>query len=193
VTRVIKEKHSTRLSDQLREGKDSKKQAFVASSTGTRFFGTEPRKTNHRVQLCWSPLDLFPLCSLSKVPLLILIWVCSHGYPPLLSNSLQEKLSIALQIISNTNPRYSACSKFIFLGFSYLPPPLDDFHSPPREISPCRSFSHLIAYFYHSISFLRMLWKFHSCGGWLVILLSYFLRCKFMKRRGNFRTRLEVG
>jgi hypothetical protein len=53
VTQVIKEKHSTSLSDQLRErergGIDP---TFVASSMGTRFFGTEPRETNHRVHLC---------------------------------------------------------------------------------------------------------------------------------------------
>jgi hypothetical protein len=44
VTQVIKEKHSTGLSGRLRErervGIDP---AFVASSMGTRFFGTEPR------------------------------------------------------------------------------------------------------------------------------------------------------
>jgi hypothetical protein len=43
VTRVIKEKHSTGLSDRSREGKGWNDPAFVASSTGTRFFGTEPR------------------------------------------------------------------------------------------------------------------------------------------------------
>jgi hypothetical protein len=52
VTRVIKKKHSTGLSDRLRErervGIDP---AFVASSTGSRSFGTESRETNHRVHL----------------------------------------------------------------------------------------------------------------------------------------------
>jgi hypothetical protein len=34
--------------------------AFVASSTGSRFFRTEPRETNHRVHVCYSSLvDLF--------------------------------------------------------------------------------------------------------------------------------------
>jgi hypothetical protein len=35
---------------------------------------------------------------------------------------LQEKLSFAVQIISNTNPGYSACSKFIIFRFAYSPP-----------------------------------------------------------------------
>jgi hypothetical protein len=43
VTQVIKEKHSTGLIDQLIEGKGWNRPAFVACSTGTRFFGTEPR------------------------------------------------------------------------------------------------------------------------------------------------------
>jgi hypothetical protein len=43
VTQVIKEKHSTGLCDRLREGKGGIDLAFVASSTGTRLFGTEHR------------------------------------------------------------------------------------------------------------------------------------------------------
>jgi hypothetical protein len=52
VTRVIMKKHSTGLSDRLREGKGWNRPTFVASSMGSRFFGTEPRETNHRVYLC---------------------------------------------------------------------------------------------------------------------------------------------
>jgi hypothetical protein len=37
VTRVIKKKHSTDLSDRLREGKVGIDPAFVASSTGSGF------------------------------------------------------------------------------------------------------------------------------------------------------------
>jgi hypothetical protein len=43
VTQVIKEKHSTDLCDRLREERIGIDPTFVASSTGTRFFGTEPR------------------------------------------------------------------------------------------------------------------------------------------------------
>jgi hypothetical protein len=43
VTQVIKEKHSTGLCDRLGEGRVGIDPALVASSTGTRFFGTEPR------------------------------------------------------------------------------------------------------------------------------------------------------
>jgi hypothetical protein len=60
VTRVIKKKHSTGLSDRLRLGRVGIDPSFVASSTGNRFFGTEPRETNHRVHFCRSSsLDLF--------------------------------------------------------------------------------------------------------------------------------------
>jgi hypothetical protein len=52
LTRVIKKKHSTSLSDRLRERKGWHRPAFVASSTGSRFLGTEPRETNHCVHLC---------------------------------------------------------------------------------------------------------------------------------------------
>jgi hypothetical protein len=45
-------KHSTGLSDRLREGKGGKDPTFVASSTGSRFIGTEPQETNHCVHLC---------------------------------------------------------------------------------------------------------------------------------------------
>jgi hypothetical protein len=66
VTRVIKKKHSIGLSDRLREGRLGIDLAFVASSTGSRFFGSEPRETNHRVHLCGSSsLDLFLLSPLS--------------------------------------------------------------------------------------------------------------------------------
>jgi hypothetical protein len=43
VTREIKEEGSLGLSDCLREGKGWKDPVFVTSSTGTRFFRTEPR------------------------------------------------------------------------------------------------------------------------------------------------------
>jgi hypothetical protein len=43
VTQLIKEKHSTGLCDRLREGWVEIDLTFVASSTGTRFFGTKPR------------------------------------------------------------------------------------------------------------------------------------------------------
>jgi hypothetical protein len=52
VTHEIKKKHSTGLSDRLREGKGLKESASVASSMGSRFIGTEPRETNRRVHLC---------------------------------------------------------------------------------------------------------------------------------------------
>jgi hypothetical protein len=53
VTREIKKKYSTVLSDRLRERKRVEKYlASVASSTGSRFIGTEPRETNRRVHLC---------------------------------------------------------------------------------------------------------------------------------------------
>jgi hypothetical protein len=43
VTRVIKEKHSTGQMTNLEWERVGIDPAFVASSTGTRFFGTEPR------------------------------------------------------------------------------------------------------------------------------------------------------
>jgi hypothetical protein len=47
----IKKKHSTGLSDRLRERERVEKDpAFVASSTGSRFIGTKPRETN---RLCY--------------------------------------------------------------------------------------------------------------------------------------------
>jgi hypothetical protein len=48
----IKKKHSIGLSDRLREGKGRKDPTFMASSTGSRFIGTEPRETNRCVHLC---------------------------------------------------------------------------------------------------------------------------------------------
>jgi hypothetical protein len=49
----IKKKHSTGLSDRLREKERVEKDpVFVASSTGSRFIGTEHRETNHCVILC---------------------------------------------------------------------------------------------------------------------------------------------
>jgi hypothetical protein len=62
-----------------------------------------------------------------KIPLLILIWVCSQSYPHWLSNSWQGELSSALRIISNTNSWHSACSKFIIFRFRLFTPPLGDF------------------------------------------------------------------
>jgi hypothetical protein len=47
----IKKKHSTCLSDRLREGNGRKDPASVASSTGSKFFGTEPWETNRCVHL----------------------------------------------------------------------------------------------------------------------------------------------
>jgi hypothetical protein len=47
----IKKKHSTSLSDRERE-RVEKDPASVASSTGSKFFGTEPRETNRCVHLC---------------------------------------------------------------------------------------------------------------------------------------------
>jgi hypothetical protein len=46
MTLVIKKRHSSGLSDRLGEGKGSKDLAYVASSTGSMFLGTGPRKTN---------------------------------------------------------------------------------------------------------------------------------------------------
>jgi hypothetical protein len=43
VTREIKEEGSLGLNDRLREGNVEIDPVFVTSSTGTRFFGTEPR------------------------------------------------------------------------------------------------------------------------------------------------------
>jgi hypothetical protein len=48
----IKKKHSTGLSDRLREGRVEKDPASVASSMGRKFFRTEPRETNRCVHLC---------------------------------------------------------------------------------------------------------------------------------------------
>jgi hypothetical protein len=47
----IKKKHSTGLSDRLREEMVEKDPTSVASSTGSRFFRTEPRETNRCVHL----------------------------------------------------------------------------------------------------------------------------------------------
>jgi hypothetical protein len=52
VIREIKKKHSTGQSDRLREERVEIDPTFMASSTGSRFLGTEPRETNHRVHLC---------------------------------------------------------------------------------------------------------------------------------------------
>jgi hypothetical protein len=52
VTRVIKKKHSTGLSDRLREGKGWNRPDLCGLLNGTRFFGTEPQETNDRVHLC---------------------------------------------------------------------------------------------------------------------------------------------
>jgi hypothetical protein len=43
VAREIKEEGSLGLSDRLSEGKSWNDPVFVTSSTGTRFFGSEPR------------------------------------------------------------------------------------------------------------------------------------------------------
>jgi hypothetical protein len=49
----IKKKHSTDLSDHLRERERVEKDlASVASSTGSRFIGTKPQETNRCVYLC---------------------------------------------------------------------------------------------------------------------------------------------
>jgi hypothetical protein len=52
VTLEIKKKHSTGLGDRLREGRVEKDSTFVASSTESRFIGTEPQETNHHVHSC---------------------------------------------------------------------------------------------------------------------------------------------
>jgi hypothetical protein len=52
VTHEIVKNHSTGLSDRLRERKRVEIDlAFVASSTGSKLFGIEPRETNRRVHL----------------------------------------------------------------------------------------------------------------------------------------------
>lgn len=51
MTLVIKKKYLTDLSDCLREKRVKKDLAYVASSVGSSFFGTEPWETN-RLCLC---------------------------------------------------------------------------------------------------------------------------------------------
>jgi hypothetical protein len=75
VTREIKKKHSTGLSDRLREVKGWNRPDLCGHINGGRFFGTEPQETNHRVHLCWSsPFDLFLPSPLS------LRFSCSHCF-----------------------------------------------------------------------------------------------------------------
>jgi hypothetical protein len=52
VAYVIKKKHSTGLSERLREGKGWNRPGRCGLLTGSRFLGTEPRETNHCVHLC---------------------------------------------------------------------------------------------------------------------------------------------
>jgi hypothetical protein len=65
----IKKEHSISLSDHLREGKVERDPSLLDSLTGSRFFRTEPRKTNHPCSYVDSICDLFlplPLpCSLA--------------------------------------------------------------------------------------------------------------------------------
>jgi hypothetical protein len=103
--------------------------SFVASSTGSRFFGTKPRETNRRVHLCWSSsLNLFLPSPLS------LKFSCSHRFefaPKVIridweTHSKRNDLPHS-EFISNANPECSACSKFIIFRFRLSPPPLGDF------------------------------------------------------------------
>jgi hypothetical protein len=52
---------------------------------------------------------------------------------------LQEKLSFVLRIISNTNPGYSVCSKFIIFRFRLFTLPLGKFHQAPRSSNSVES------------------------------------------------------
>ena len=83
--------------------------AFVASSTGLGSLEPNLSKTNHRVHLLWSSLDLFALFPLSKVSLLILIWVCSQTSSASFEQPVARETIFHLGFNSNANPGLSVC------------------------------------------------------------------------------------
>jgi hypothetical protein len=121
----IKKKHSIGLSDRFRVGNGWKSPAFVASSTESRFIGTEPRETNHCVHLCWLLLyDLIlslPLykfsCSQSfeLAPKVIRIDWATHSK----KNSLSHSVLILILILTPGEVRIQSLQ---FTGFAYSPP-----------------------------------------------------------------------
>ena len=99
---------------------------FVASSTGSRFFRTEPRETNRRVHLCWSsPFDLFLPSPLSKSSIahigLSLLPKLSTLIKQLIARTIFHTPNSLLSI-SNAIPRWSVCSKFIIFRFLPITP-----------------------------------------------------------------------
>jgi hypothetical protein len=118
VTQVIQEKHSTGLCDRLRKGKGWNRHGLCGLLNGDYVLWNQTSVNKSSCSFVLISTWFVSLSFLSpKVRLLILIWVCSQGYPHCLSNSKLGELSSALWIISNTNPGYSTCSKFIIFRF----------------------------------------------------------------------------
>jgi hypothetical protein len=67
----IEKNRSCGLSDHLREQKGWKDPSLVDFSTGRRYFGAEPRETNHPCSLCWFLIVIYYFLSPSLLVLLL--------------------------------------------------------------------------------------------------------------------------
>jgi hypothetical protein len=98
--------------------------ALVASSTRSRFIGTEPRKTNRCVHLCWSsPFDLFLPSPISLKVLLLTIFCVAPKVICIDWATHSKKNYVPHSVfISNPNPGWNSCSKFIIFRFRLFTP-----------------------------------------------------------------------